>query len=150
MRSHHRLRRLVVADGTVHRWTVRHKHADRDACREVLSLYRNGVPTRIVFRAGEVGSGRYVSDGYGYAGCVLDGRGNPLNLREPRVVRAVVDEVERPGLLPGRGEVDGRELFHRVVEAVDAVEGARAATAADVSRAAAATPAVRRGCPPGP
>ncbi|MGW7823357.1 hypothetical protein ACWGLF_35740 [Streptomyces puniciscabiei] len=144
MRSHHRLRRLALPDGTVYRWTVRHKHADGDSCREVLGLYRDGAYTRVVFRAGEAGSGRYVADGYWHAGCVADGRGNLLNLREPRVVRALVDEAGRRGLLPGRGELDGWELFHAAVATVEA-----AGTTA-VSRAAAATPGVRPGCPPGP
>jgi hypothetical protein len=54
------------------------------------------------------------------------------------VVRALVDEAARRELLPGKGELDGWELFHAVVEAVE------------VSRAAAATPGVPPGSPPGP
>ncbi|MER6165295.1 hypothetical protein [Streptomyces violaceorubidus] len=52
-----------------------------------------------------------------------DGRGHLLNLREPGVVRALVEEAGRRGLLPGRGgrpvELDGWELFPAVVAAVD-------------------------------
>ncbi|MFD5861153.1 hypothetical protein [Streptomyces chartreusis] len=138
MRSHRRLRRLVVDERTTYLWSVRHKHRDGDVCREVLNLCLDGARTRVVFRSGEPGSGRYVADGYWFAGCVADGRGNLLNLREPGVVRALVDEATRRELLPGRGELDGWELFHSVVEAVE------------VSRAAAATPGVPPGSPPGP
>ncbi|MEV6054002.1 hypothetical protein [Streptomyces sp. NPDC052107] len=145
MRSHHRLRRLALPDGTVYRWSVRHEHAD--GCREVLGLYRDGGYTRIVFREGEAGS---AADGHWYAGCVADGRGNLLGLREPRVVRALVDEAERRGLLPGRGELDRWDLFHAAVAAVEATETAKAAEATAVSRATAATAGVRPGCPPGP
>lgn len=126
---------------TTYLWSVRHKHRDGDVCREVLNLCLDGARTRFVFRSGEPGSGRYVADGYWFAGCVADGRGNLLNLREPGVVRALVDEAARRKLLPGKGELDGWELFQSVVEAVEAVE---------VSRAAAATPGVPPGSHPGP
>ncbi|WP_316740078.1 hypothetical protein [Streptomyces sp. MK7] len=135
MRKDHALRRLVVDGTTAYLWSVRHRHGGRpgdgEPCREVLTLYQGGPATRLVFRAGE---GRYVADGHWYSGCVTDGRGNLLNLREPGVVRALVDEARRRGLLPGTGEVDGWEPFEGVA----------------VSRAAAATPGVPRGCPPGP
>ncbi|MGW3143755.1 hypothetical protein ACWDG1_03510 [Streptomyces sp. NPDC001177] len=131
MRSDRRLRRLVV-EGAVYRWTVRHRHTDGEDCREVLTLYRNGVPTRIVFRAGE---GRIVSAGaYWHSGCVAEAGGVPLNLHEPGVVRAFVDEARRRGTLPGPAELDGWELCSAVV----------------VSCAAAATPGAPPGCPPGP
>ncbi|MER5938729.1 hypothetical protein ABT121_15560 [Streptomyces sp. NPDC001928] len=138
MRSNRRLRRLVVDERTTYLWSVRHKHRDADVCREVLNLYLDGARTRVVFRAGEAGSGRYVADGYWFSGCVGDGRGNLLNLREPGVVRALVDEASRRELLPGKGELDGWELFQAVAEAVE------------LNRAAAATPEAPRGCPPGP
>lgn len=113
---------------TTYLWSVRHKHRDGDVCREVLNLYRDGARTRIVFREGEPGSGRVVAEGYFFSGCVADGRGDLLNLREPGVVRALVDEAETRGLLSGGAELDGWELFPAVAEAVD------------LRRAAAATP----------
>lgn len=123
---------------TTYLWSVRHKHRDGDVCREVLNLYRDGARTRIVFRQGESGSGRFVAEGYWFSGCVADGRGNLLNLREPGVVRALVDEAQVRGLLRGGGEVDGWELFPMIAET------------AGVRSAAAATAATRPGCPPGP
>lgn len=74
--------------------------------------------TRIVFRSGGAGSGRYVADGYLFSGCVADGLGNFLNLREPGAVRALVDEAQARGLLPDGGELDGWELFPAVAETV--------------------------------
>ncbi|MET9829312.1 hypothetical protein ABZ078_08380 [Streptomyces sp. NPDC006385] len=130
MGNDRRLRRLVVDERTAYLWSVRHKHGDGDVCREVLSLTLDGVRTRIVFRAGE---GRGVSDGYAYVGCVATGPGRLLNLREPGVVRGLVDEATARGLLPGQAELDGWELFDAVL-----------------SRAAAATPEAPPGCPPGP
>ncbi|MQY32630.1 hypothetical protein SRB17_05840 [Streptomyces sp. RB17] len=100
MRDHHRLRRLVLPDGTVYRWTVRHKHADGDSCREVLGLYRDGGYTRIVFREGEAGSGRYVAGGYWYAGCVADGRGGLLEAAAVTLAAAATPGVP-PGCPPG-------------------------------------------------
>ncbi|MFE0255938.1 hypothetical protein [Streptomyces sp. NPDC059010] len=138
MRSDRRLRRLVVDERTTYLWSVRHKHRDGDVCREVLSLYLDGARARIVFRSGEAGSGRVVAEGHWYSGCVADGRGNLLNLREPGVVRAFVDEARARGLLRGGGELDGWELFPAVAATVD------------VRSAAAATPAAPPGCPPGP
>ncbi|MFJ8533513.1 hypothetical protein [Streptomyces sp. NPDC093591] len=130
MRNDRRLRRLVVDERTTYLWSVRHKHGDGDACREVLHLHLDAVRTRIVFREG---AGRAVSDGYSYVGCVATGPGKLLNLREPGVVRGLVDEATDRGLLPGDGELDGWELFDAVL-----------------SRAAAATPAAPPDCPPGP
>ncbi|MFJ9818247.1 hypothetical protein ACIRU3_23865 [Streptomyces sp. NPDC101151] len=130
MRSERRLRRLVV-EGTVHRWTVRHRHTVGAPCREVLALYRDGAATLIVFRNG---AGRVAGGGMGYShsGLVADGRGHSVNLHEPGVVRAFVDEVRSRGW--AAGELDGWELLPSVA----------------VSRAAAATPGVPPDCPPGP
>ncbi len=136
MRNDRRARRLVVDDRTAWFWTVRHKHRDGDVCREVLSLGLDGVRTRIVFREGD---GRVVAGGYWYSGCVADGHGAFLNLREPGVVRAFVDEATARGLLPGHGELDGWELLPAVAETVELRR-----------RAAAATPAAPPGSPPGP
>ncbi|MEU3251565.1 hypothetical protein [Streptomyces sp. NPDC006997] len=117
MGNDHRLRRLVVDERTAYDWTLRHSHAPDGGCRETLTLYRDPrTVTRIAFGSGE---GRYVAEGYWYSGSVTDGRGNLLNLHEPGVVRAFVDEADRRGLLaaPGAGtvEVDGWELFRAVV-----------------------------------
>ncbi|MEU6350612.1 hypothetical protein ABZ896_14935 [Streptomyces sp. NPDC047072] len=134
MRNDRRPRKLVVDAHTTYIWTVRHKHHDGDVCREVLSLSLGNHRTKIVFRTGGSGSGRYVAAGYWHSGCVADGQGNFLNLHEPGVVRALVDEARGRGLLPGSRELDGWELFEAAV----------------VSRAAAATPEAPQGCPPGP
>lgn len=118
-------------DGTTYVWTVRHRHGDGQPCREILTLNRDGLRTRVVFREGE---GRYSgSGGYGHSGGVGD-RHHHLNLHEPGVVRAFVDEAVRRELLPLDGELDGWELF----------------TAVALSRAAAATPEAPPDCPPGP
>lgn len=97
-----------MGDTTTYLWTVRHRHGDGEPCQEVLTLRRDGVRTRIVFRSGP---GRYAGDGaYTHTGGVGD-RHHHLNLHEPGVVRALVDEATRRGLLPGAGELDGWELF---------------------------------------
>lgn len=117
---------------TVYLWTVRHRHGDGEPCRETLSLNRDGIRTRIVFRSGE---GRDAGGGYpGHSGGVSDAHGHYANLNEPGVVRALVDEASRRGLLSGGGELDGWDLLPAVA----------------VSRAAAATPEAPPGCPPGP
>ncbi|MFE6283532.1 hypothetical protein [Streptomyces sp. NPDC057877] len=123
MGNDHRLRRLVIDEGTAYDWTLRHSHAADGGCRETLSLYRDRrTVTRIVFGSGE---GRYVAEGYWFSGSVTDGRGNLLNLHEPGVVRAFVDEAARRGLLaePGAGtvELDGWELFRAVVAGREAL-----------------------------
>ncbi|MFF4485190.1 hypothetical protein ACFY0F_01645 [Streptomyces sp. NPDC001544] len=125
MRSERRVRRLVDGEGTAHRWTVRHRHAAGVACREVLTLYREGVRTRIVFRSG---AGRLLPDGLLHSGCVGDGGGELLNLHRPGVVRAFVDEARERGLLDCSKEVDGWELFPAV-----AVRWARASPAVRTS-----------------
>jgi hypothetical protein len=141
MRSDRRFRRLVVDERTAYWWSLRQKRGRDGVWRDVLSLNRDGTRTRIVFRPGGPGSGRYVSEGdIWFQGCAADGRGDLINLREPGVVRALIDEADRRGLLTGtrERELDGWELFHPVAEAVE------------LSRAAAATPGAPRGCPPGP
>ncbi|MDR6973808.1 hypothetical protein J2X68_000477 [Streptomyces sp. 3330] len=131
MSDKRRRRTLVVDETTTYVWTVRHLHGDGQPCREILTLHRDGRRTRIVFRDGE---GRYSGGGaYTHSGGVGDRR-HHLNLHEPAVVRAFVDEAVERGLLPLDGELDGWELF----------------TAVALSRAAAATPAAPPDCPPGP
>ncbi|QFX86401.1 hypothetical protein GEV49_26260 [Streptomyces sp. SYP-A7193] len=105
-------------------WSHRQKRGRDGVWRDALTLYRDGVRVRFVFLAGASDSGRYTSEGdYWYEGCVADGRGNLLNLREPGVVRALAEEAGRRGLLPGPGgrpvELDGWELFPAVVAATD-------------------------------
>ncbi|MEU6085511.1 hypothetical protein ABZ865_01660 [Streptomyces sp. NPDC047085] len=125
-----RLRRLTVPDGTLYRWRVRHRHGDDEPCEEVLALNRDGVRVQIVFRGGP---GRVAGSApYSHSGLVCDEHGRWVNLHEPGVVRAFVDELRRRGT--EAGQVDGWELLPAVV----------------VSRAAAATPGVPPDCPPGP
>jgi len=140
MRNDHRLRRLVVDERTTYLWSFRQKKGPDGVWRDIVSLHRDGDRTRIVFRAGDAGSGRHVSEGdIWFQGCAVDGRGEGINLREPGVVRALIDEAGRRGLLlPGDRELDGWDLFYAVAEAID------------VKRAAAATPEVPPGSPPGP
>ena len=66
MSGKRRLRRLVVGP-KAWLWSVHHRHGP--PCSEVLSLHREGAGAtlRLVFRAGP---GRFVADGYGYAGSV--------------------------------------------------------------------------------
>ncbi|MFF7444513.1 MULTISPECIES: hypothetical protein [unclassified Streptomyces] len=139
MRNDRRVRRLVVDERVTYEWTFRQKRTD-GVWRDVLTLHRGRDRTRFVFRAGGPGSGRYVSEGdIWFQGWAVDGRGAGINLREPAVVRALVDEAGRRGLLPaGEREVDGWELFHAVAAAVD------------LRSAAAATAGAPPGCPPGP
>lgn len=135
MTNTRRRRTLVVDETTAYTWTVRHRHGDGRPCREILTLSRDGRHTRIVFQDGE---GRYSGGGaYTHSGGVGH-RGHHLNLHEPGVVRAFVDEAVRRELLPADGEVDGWDLFAAVAAAVA------------VSRAEAATAEAPPGCPPGP
>ncbi|WP_328538045.1 hypothetical protein [Streptomyces sp. NBC_00344] len=105
MGNDRRLRRLTAGD-TTWLWSVRHRHGD---CREILSLHKEGADTvlRIVFRAG---AGRFVAEGAWYAGCVMTDHGDLLNLREPRVVRGLLEVARGHGALPvapGETELDG-------------------------------------------
>lgn len=111
-------------DLTTWLWSHRQKRGRDGVWRDALTLYRDGVRVRFVFRAGAPDSGRWTTEGgYWYEGCVGDDRGNLLNLREPGVVRALVEAAGRRGLLPGPGgrpvELDGWELFPAVVAAAD-------------------------------
>ncbi|MGM0346579.1 hypothetical protein [Streptomyces sp. Adlamb9] len=127
MRDERRLRRLVLPDGTAYRWTVRHRHTESGPCAETLSLYRDGIPTRVVFRATATGAGAH-------SGLVADGLGHVVNLHEPGAVRAFAEELRRRG--QPAGDVDGWALLPAV--------------ARSLSPAAAATPGVPPGCPRGP
>ncbi|WP_405644128.1 hypothetical protein [Streptomyces sp. NBC_00019] len=140
MRNDRRLRRLVVDERTTYLWNFRQKKGPDGVWRDIVTLHREGNRTRIVFRAGGPGSRRYVSEGHPwFQGYAADGQGEGINLREPGVVRALLDEAARRGLLrPGDRELDGWELFYAVAETVD------------LKCAAAATPAAPQGSPPGP
>ncbi|MFD5004925.1 hypothetical protein ACFWMV_18670 [Streptomyces mutabilis] len=117
MRDGCRLRRLVV-DGaaTAYVWSVRHRHSVTGPCQEVLTLSRDGTRTRLLFRGG---GGRHVPDGFLPSGCVALGDA-AVNLHEPGVVRAFVDEAARRGLLDRSADLDGWELFPAVVAAREA------------------------------
>ncbi|MFF0536604.1 hypothetical protein ACWDF1_02305 [Streptomyces coelicoflavus] len=124
MGNDRRQRRLVVDERTTWLWSHRQKRGRDGVWRDALTLYRDEVRVRFVFLAGAPDSGRYTSEGdYWCEGCVADGRGNLLNLREPGVVRALAEEAGRRGLLPGPGsrpvELDGWELFPAVAAATD-------------------------------
>jgi hypothetical protein len=124
MGNDRRQRRLVVDEHATWLWSHRQKRGRDGIWRDALTLYHDGVRVRFVFLAGPAGSGRYTTEGrLWFEGCVADGRGNLLNLREPGVVRALVAEAGRRGLLPERGggpvELDGWDLFAAVAAAVD-------------------------------
>ncbi|MFF5492416.1 hypothetical protein [Streptomyces aquilus] len=140
MRKDRRLRRLVVDERTTYLWNFRQRKGADGVWRDIVTLHRGGRRIRFVFRPGGPGSGRYVSEGHPwFQGWAMDGQGAGINLREPGVVRALLDEADRRGLLlPGERELDGWELFAAVAEAVE------------VRCAAAATPGVPPGSPPGP
>ncbi|MGV9698472.1 hypothetical protein ACWDTR_22300 [Streptomyces sp. NPDC003470] len=128
MGNDRRRRRLVVDERTTYLWSHRQRRSRDGVWRDALTLYRDGVRVRFVFPAGGPGSGRYTTEGDSwFEGCVADGRGNLLNLREPGVVRALVDDAGRRGLLPGDGgrpvELDGWELFPAVASAPAATAG---------------------------
>ncbi|MEW2133695.1 hypothetical protein [Streptomyces sp. NPDC005435] len=131
MRSVRRVRRLALPDGTVHRWTVRHRHTPDTGCQEVLTLSREGTVLRIVFRDGP---GRVLGTGaaYAHSGLVGDGHGRSVNLHRPAVVRAFVDAARQSGYTSG--ELDGWELLPAVT----------------VTLASAATPEAPPHGPPGP
>lgn len=128
-----------MPDGFRYEWRVRHRCSAGEPCTEALDLWRDGVALRVVFRGGD---GRVVSGGaYTHSGRVSDEHGHSVNLHEPGVVRAFVDEVRRRG--GEAGDVDGRE------PAAGEVDGWELLPAVAVSRAAA-TPEVPPDCPPGP
>lgn len=87
-----------MLDGTVtFLWSVRHRHSVTEPCQEVLTLSRDGTRIRPLFRGG---AGRAVPDGFPPSGRVALGDAG-LNLHEPGVVRAFVDEAARAGCWSG-------------------------------------------------
>jgi hypothetical protein len=148
--------RMVVGDDR-YEWTLAHQHEEgtsepgapryRD-CREVVLIApaeRLAPTLRIVFREG---SGRVVSDGiYMHSGGVMQSReegGGSLNLNEPGVVRALLDEALARGWDPGEREpleIDGWAMF-------DAVYSRR--TAQLEAREAARKTELARNPPPDP
>ncbi|MFJ3660904.1 hypothetical protein ACIPPM_10600 [Streptomyces sp. NPDC090119] len=116
-----RLRHLTLPDGTAYRWSVRHRRLTGDRHREVLTLHRDGAAVRVVF---DEGPGRVAGTGFHFhTGLVSDEHGNWVNLHEPAVVRAFVDEIRRRG--DTVGEVDGWELLPAVAVSRAAAAPAR-------------------------
>jgi hypothetical protein len=124
-RSGKRTRRLTTGDRT-YLWSLRHTHRALDDgtcedCCETLVIRslegRGGL--RIQFRNGP---DRLVPDGYPQpSGTVGTRDGRNLNLHEPGIVRALLDEAVRRGRSPGgptTEELDGWMLFdavHKVI-----------------------------------
>jgi len=119
--------RWLVAGAERFAWSVGHAHevaADADApggrrltgCRELVRLRREGARGQlvVVFRDGD---GNVASGGMLHAGAVMHADGRSLNLNEPGVVRALLDEALARGwqpALPSRSELDGWTLFDAV------------------------------------
>jgi hypothetical protein len=115
-------------------WSVGHAHEIGDGerterwvgCREVVWLRRDGAPGQllVIFRSGD---GHLAADGFlMHSGLVKHADGRSLNLNEPGVVRALLDEAVAGGWqadAPVRTEIDGWVLFDAV-----AARGASAAT----------------------
>ena len=107
-------------------WSCRHLHERVDSagapptyldCREVVTIRRDGSRglVDVVFRGGE---DRAVGNGLLHVGAVWRGDGRMLNLNEPGVVRALLDEASAGGWQagdPGRVQIDGWALFDAVV-----------------------------------
>lgn len=116
-------------------WRLAHAHEHwRDerggphyvGCREVVTIRQNGLRGRldIVFRAS---AGHLVSDHLLHLGAVVRVDRGVLNLHEPGVVRALLDEALACGWqadAPARLEIDGWTLFDAVfARRSDAVDG---------------------------
>ncbi|MEV0734089.1 hypothetical protein [Polymorphospora sp. NPDC050346] len=115
-----RRRRLVVGSQRFV-WSVDHTHdaADspdggrrRTGCRETVRIWREDAPGHlaVVFEAG--------ADAFPHSGAVRRPDGHSLNLNEPGVVRALLDETLARGwqaAAPGRAQFDGWALFDAVV-----------------------------------
>lgn len=97
-------------------WRVRHCHDD-DGCDEVLSIRRTASHSgrALHFRPR---SGFLIPDGGTSAsGVMRDGAGRWLNLHEPGVVRAIVDELtgaQWPAADRAFVHLDGWDWFDRV------------------------------------
>jgi hypothetical protein len=117
---HRKSRRLGIGTD-YYRWFVGHAHEpledplERDkTCREVLVIRREGSHGRlhIVFA---VGDGNLVRDGWlVHAGEVRHADGRGLNLNQPGVVRALLDQAIAGGWDPFANrttDLDGWSLF---------------------------------------
>ncbi len=120
------MHRLTVGDLTF-RWWVSHTHGrgvrvpDRDVqdvCRQTLSIRREGAKgqLRVSFTEGPETA---VAEGYFYAGCVGRVGEDLVNLNEPGVARAFLDEALARGWDPavsGEVRVDGWGMFDAVLK----------------------------------
>ncbi|MFC0435740.1 hypothetical protein [Kutzneria buriramensis] len=124
---HRKPRRLGIATD-YYRWHVGHAHEpledalERDkTCREILVIRREGCQGRLHVTFA-VGNGNLVRDGWlVHAGAVRHADGRGLNLNQPGVVRAFLDQAIATGWDPFANrttELDGWALFdtaHAVV-----------------------------------
>ncbi|WP_405411937.1 hypothetical protein [Streptomyces decoyicus] len=120
-RSEKKARRLLVG-GETFLWALSHTHhalgnGQYEGCCETLVIRRFKARgrLRIVFRQGP---GRLVPDGYLMpSGAVATTEGGLLNLHEPGIARAMLDEALAQGWLPDNAlvqEMDGWTLFEAV------------------------------------
>jgi hypothetical protein len=120
--------RQLIVDQDRYLWSLAHTHEREqdehgtpryEHCREVVVIRRDGSRTQldIVFQAG---TDHFVRDGLLHSGAVLRADGSMLNLNEPGVVRALLDEALARGwqpttTTPSRLEIDGWALFDAVL-----------------------------------
>jgi hypothetical protein len=126
-------RALVVGQRT-YRWTTTHSHRADDSggtpsfhdCTEHVTVRRDGARGRLEF-VFAAGPDHLVSDGILHAGAVVRGD-DYLNLNQPGVVRALLDEALSRGWRPtaaGRTEFDGWDLFDAVLARLPAASSDR-------------------------
>ncbi|MFC4045912.1 GNAT family N-acetyltransferase [Dactylosporangium siamense] len=97
---------MLVVDRVTYRWSLSHRHrVEHDGgpphyhgCTERLAVRRDGAPGRLEMLF-EAGPGRLVPDGLLHSGGVIHGE-DYLNLHQPRVVRALLDEALARGWRP--------------------------------------------------
>jgi hypothetical protein len=118
--------RWLVVGSERFAWSIGHAHESGDehlalrrwiGCRDLVRLRREGARGRlvVVFREG---NGHLVADPLMHGGEVRHADGRGLNLNQPGVVRALLDEALSRGWqadVPGRSEIDGWLLFDAVV-----------------------------------
>ncbi|GAB3848259.1 hypothetical protein [Dactylosporangium cerinum] len=130
---------MLVVDRLTYRWSLSHRHrVEHDGgpphyhgCVERLAVRRAGAPGRLEVLF-EAGPGRLVPDGLLHSGGVIHGE-DYLNLHQPRVVRALLDEALARGWRPtdpAHVRQDGWVLCTAVAARL------RAAPAAEIGRSA--------------